>query len=191
MNSSDYAHGYLPPSSCKAMSASMVTCMHPRAVIDEVTFQTFPSLKALYAAYVSRVSTLAQGPFRANFGNCTESSENGEVAWNHAFHHPSIYPVSMFTSGQMKDEQAVGRMYCTLSNGVLYLVWTQDDGRLLAQLAGAPHLDAYLWWHNVHHEIAFPGSANMMPSMSGKHATIEHDQHAEQAEHVGHVGHEQ
>ena len=62
-------------------------------------------------------------------------------------------------------------MYCTLSNGVLYLVWTQDDGRLLAQLAGAPHLDAYLWWHNVHHEIAFPGSAKMMPSMSGKHAT--------------------
>jgi hypothetical protein len=48
----------------------------------------------------------------------------------------------------------------------LYLVSTQDDGRLLGELAGAPHLDAYLWWHNVHHVIALPGSPNGMASMS-------------------------
>src|SRR5947209_4130047 len=171
VNASDYAHGRLPPSTCQAMSASMVTCMHPSAVIDEVTFQTFPSLPALYSAYVSRVRTLAQGPFRSNFGNCTENSENGEVAWNHEFHHPSNYPLSMFMSGQIKDKQAVGRMYCTLANGLLYLVWTQNDGRMLAELAGAPHFDAYMWWHNVHHEIAFPGSPNMMPSMPAMQGT--------------------
>ena len=167
VNESSYAHGYLPPSSCKAMGASMVTCMQPHYAIDEVSFSTFPSMTALYAAYESRVSTLAQGPFRANFGNCTETDINGEIGWNHDFRHPGYYPMSMFTSGRVTDEEAAGRMYCTLNNGVLYLVWTQDAGRLLGELAGAPHLDAYLWWHNVHHEIAFPGAPNLMQSMSG------------------------
>ncbi|MBV9365645.1 MAG: hypothetical protein JOY89_15520 [Solirubrobacterales bacterium] len=171
VNESSYARGYLPPSSCKAMSASMVTCIQPHYAIDEVIFRTLPSLKALYTAYMARVSALAQGPFRANFGNCTENMENGEIGWNHEFHHPSYYPISMFTSGRIKDEQAAGRMYCTLTNGVLYLVWTQDAGRMLAELAGAPHYDAYTWWHNVHHEIAFPGLPNLMGSMSGMQGT--------------------
>ena len=171
VDASDYAKGLLPPSSCKAMSATMVSCTQPRAAIDRVSFQTFTSTKALYAAYVARVTALAQGPFRANFGNCTENMENGERGWNHEFRHPGIYPLGLFISGQIKDEQAAGRLYCTLNSGILYLVWTQDDGRLLGELAGAPHLDAYLWWHNVHHELAFPGTPNMMQSMSGMQST--------------------
>jgi hypothetical protein len=171
MNESSYAKGYLPLSTCQAMSATMVTCKQPHYAVDEVTFNTYPSLKALYAAYEARVSGLSGAPFRANVNNCTETAVNGEVAWNHDFKHPTSYPISMFTSGMIKDDQAAGRMFCTFNNGLLYLVWTQDDGRLLGEMAGAPHLDAYNWWHNVHHVIALPGSPNMMQSMPGMGTT--------------------
>jgi uncharacterized membrane protein YgcG len=167
VNESSYAKGLLPPSSCQAMSATMVMCKQPHYAVDEVTFNTYPSLKALYSAYEARVSALSQAPFKANKGNCTETDVNGEVGWNHDFKHPSYYPISMFTSGTIKDDQAAGRMFCTLNNGLLYLVWTQDAGRVLGEVAGAPHLDTYGWWHNVHHVIAVPGTPNMMENMPG------------------------
>jgi hypothetical protein len=170
-NSSDLAAGLLPPSSCKAMSASMVTCTQPHTAVDGVIFRTFPSLKALYSAYEARVAALSGAPFRANHGNCTELLTNGEIGWNHNYQHPSYYPLSMFTSGRITDDQAAGRMFCTMINGFLHLVWTQDDGRVLGELAGAPHLDAYRWWHNVHHEIVVPGAANPMQGMPGMQTT--------------------
>jgi hypothetical protein len=165
-NQSAFAKGLLPPSSCTGMSATEVMCKQPHYAVNEVIFRTFPSDKALYAAYESRVAAIGQAPFRANYGNCTETDINGEIGWNHDFKHPSYYPVSMFTSGMIKDNQAAGRMFCTFSNDLLYLVWTQNDGRLLGELAGSPHLDAYLWWHNVHHVIPLPGSANAMANMT-------------------------
>jgi hypothetical protein len=164
---SAYAKGLLPPSSCQGMSATMVVCKQPHYAVDEVTFNTYSSLKSLYAAYEARAAQLAQAPFRPNSGNCTENDVNGEIGWNHDFKHPSMYPISMFTSGTITDDKAAGRMFCTFTNGLLYLLWTQDDGRLLGELAGAPHLDAYLWWHNVHHVIAIPGTPNMMGTMPG------------------------
>ncbi|HET6869782.1 MAG TPA: hypothetical protein VFH80_27965 [Solirubrobacteraceae bacterium] len=164
-NQSAYAKNLLPPSSCQGMSATMVVCKQPHYAVSEVTFATYPSLKSLYAAYEARAGQLAQAPFRANTGNCTEGDVNGEIAWNHDFKHPSMYPISMFTSGTITDDKAAGRMFCTFTGGLLYLLWTQDDGRILGELAGAPHLDAYLWWHNVHHVIAIPGTPNMMGSM--------------------------
>jgi hypothetical protein len=166
-NESSFARGYLPPSSCQAMSASMVICKQPHYAVDEVTFNTYPSLKTLYAAYESRAVAVSHAPFHANVGNCTETDVNGETGWNHDFKHPRAFPISMFTSGTITDDQAAGRMFCTFTNGLLYLVWTQDDGRVLGEMAGAPHLDAYNWWHNVHHVIALPGSANPMSSMPG------------------------
>jgi hypothetical protein len=168
---SAYAKNLLPPSSCQGMSATMVVCKQPHYAVDEVTFNTYPSLTALYAAYETRAAQLARAPFRPNVGNCTESDVNGEIGWNHDFKHPSMYPISVFTSGTITDDKAAGRMFCTFTNGLLYLLWTQDDGRLLGELAGAPHLDAYLWWHNVHHVIAVPGTPNMMGTMPGMGST--------------------
>jgi hypothetical protein len=165
VDQSAYAKNLLPPSSCQAMSATMVVCKQPHYAISEVTFSTYGSLKSLYSAYEARAAQLAQAPFRANVGNCTEADVNGEIAWNHDFKHPSMYPISMFSSGTITDEKAAGRMFCTFTGGLLYLLWTQQDGRILGELAGAPHLDAYLWWHNVHHVIAIPGTPNMMGSM--------------------------
>lgn len=92
---------------------------------------------------------------------------NGEIGWNHDFKHPSMYPVSEFTSGQITDDKAAGRVYCTFEDNDLYLVWTQDDGRVLGELSGAPHVDAYVWWRQVHHSIVMPGSPNMMMAMEG------------------------
>jgi hypothetical protein len=153
------------------MSATMVVCKQPHYAVDEVTFNTYPSLKALYAAYEARVAALSGAPFKANAGNCTETDVNGEIGWNHDFKHPSMYPISMFTAGTIKDTQAAGRMFCTLNNGLLYLVWTQDAGRVLGEVAGAPHPDTYGWWHNVHHVIAVPGTPNMMETMPGMGST--------------------
>jgi hypothetical protein len=171
VNQSSYAKGLLPLSSCQAMSATMVMCKQPHYAVDEVTFNTYPSLKALYATYEARVSALSQAPFKANTGNCTETDVNGEIGWNHDFKHPSQYPISMFTSGTITDDKAAGRMFCTLNNGLLYLVWTQDAGRVLGEVAGAPHLDTYNWWHSVHHVIALPGAPNMMENMPGMGST--------------------
>ena len=92
---------------------------------------------------------------------------NGEIGWNHDFKHPSMYPVSEFTSGQITDDKAAGRVYCTSDDSDLYLVWTQDDGRVLGELSGAPHVDAYVWWRQVHHSIVIPGTPNMMAAMMG------------------------
>jgi serine/threonine-protein kinase len=161
VNVSDTAKGELPPSTCKVMAQSMVTCTSPVTQVDTVSFQTFPSMTALYAAYVKRVSQLAQGPFRANFSNCTETDVNGERSWNHDYQHPIVYPLSDFTSGKITDDQAAGRLYCTFDNSMLHLVWTQDDGNLLGELSGAPHTDAYVWWRKVHHSVVLPGFTGM------------------------------
>jgi hypothetical protein len=168
LNSADTpAKGYLPPSTCRGTSSTLVVCTRPHYAVYGVAFRTYPSLNALYAAYEARVSALSQGPFRPNTGNCTEDDISGEVSWNHNFRHPSIYPVSLFTSGKIRDDQAAGRVFCTFTNGMLDMVWTQDDGRLMGEVTGAPHLDTYLWWKWVHHSIVLPGSANPMSSMPG------------------------
>jgi hypothetical protein len=161
------AKGYVPLSTCKGMSATMVVCTRPHYAVYGVAFRTYPSLKALYAAYEARVAAVSRAPFRANYGNCTETDVSGEIGWNHSFRHPSYYSIGMFTSGQIRDDQAAGRMYCTFTNDLLDIVWTQDDGRLLAEVTGAPHLETYLWWKWVHHVFVLPGSANPMSSMPG------------------------
>ena len=161
------AKGMLPLRSCKLTNATTVTCLQPTPAVDIVIFRSYRSLPALYAAYEARVSQLAQGPFRSNFGNCTETMTNGEIGWNHDFKHPSMYPVNEFTSGQITDDKAAGRVYCTFEDNDLYLVWTQDDGRVLGGLSGAPHVDAYVWWRQVHHSIVMPGSPNMMMAIEG------------------------
>jgi len=171
INVSVTAKGMLPPSSCKLTNATTVTCTQPTPAVDIVIFRTYPSAKALYSAYEARVSALAQGPFRSNFGNCTENMTNGEVAWNHDFQHPSMYPMSEFTSGQITDDKAAGRVYCTFDSSNLYLVWTQDDGHVLGELSGGPHVDAYVWWRQVHHSVVMPGSPNMMMAMTGPTST--------------------
>ena len=41
-------------------------------------------------------------------------------------------------------------------------LWTQDDGHLLAYVAGPVHEDVWNWWLEVHHNIGFSGPRTHM-----------------------------
>ena len=64
-NESSVATGKLPPSTCKQQGSTMVTCTAPAPGINEVVFQTYPSLIALYTAYVAKVESLHLRPVQA------------------------------------------------------------------------------------------------------------------------------
>jgi hypothetical protein len=156
----------LPMRTCHPHSATVVTCTQPNFAVQTVTFRTYPSLKALYAAYVADVRNMgyAQGnSIRTNFRNCSPGSTSGEVSWNHNFRHPKIYSLTQSIGGKLDpSSQAAGRVACTINTGGQYLlVWTQDAGRMLATMIGDPHESAWLWWRNLHHNIPLAGSPQM------------------------------
>jgi hypothetical protein len=157
-NQSGEAKGLLPPSTCKQQSTTKVTCTAPAPGITGVVFRTYPSLTALYAAYTAFVKSLNSGQFKANFQDCGINETYGEVAWNHMFQHPKTYSVTQMSMGMVTDVQAEGRVFCNFSNGQEDFVWTQDDGHLLAYVAGPVHQDVWNWWVGIHHNIGFGGS---------------------------------
>jgi hypothetical protein len=151
---------------CHPNSTTFVTCTNPYFAIQTATFRTYPSLKALYSAYIADVRSLGntQGSsIKTNFNNCNTKITNGEVSWNHNFRHPLNYSLAQNMSGMLNPaSQAAGRAFCTIdNNGVFHMVWTENGGRLLATLAGGPHDTAYLWWYHLHHNIFLPGSPKM------------------------------
>jgi hypothetical protein len=56
------------------------------------------------------------------------------------------------------DEQAAGRVLCTFVNGQETMVWTQNDGHLLASVSGPVHPAVWDWCLTVHHNIGFARS---------------------------------
>jgi serine/threonine-protein kinase len=157
-NQSGGAKGLLPPSTCQQQGATMVTCTAPHPGITQVTFRTYPSLAALYAAYTAQVQSLNSGSFQPNFQDCGIVQTYGEVAWNHQFQHPKTYSVAQLSSGKLTDDQAAGRVFCNLTSGQESFVWTQNNGNLLAVVSGPVHEDVWTWWLNIHHNIGFAGS---------------------------------
>ena len=160
-NESGLAKGLLPPATCKPQSAKVVTCTGPAPGISAVTFQTYPSLTALYAAYTAQVKSLNSGGFQANFQDCNLSKTYGEVGWNHMFKHPKTYSVAQMSAGMIVDAQAAGRVFCTFNQGQEDFIWTQDDGHLLGYVAGPVHEDVWNWWYAIHHNIGFAGAPPM------------------------------
>jgi hypothetical protein len=73
-----------------------------------VVFQTYPSLKALYAAYTAKVMALNSNQFKQNFSDCRAQGTYGEVGWNHLFQHTKAYSVGQMTMGMVKDDQGCG-----------------------------------------------------------------------------------
>jgi len=173
LNTHTGAAGLLPASACRQQGAATVTCTAPRPGITGVVFITYPSLTALYRAYMARVAALSpSGQFRQNFRDCQIQQTSGEAGWNHNFQHPRTYTVAQMSAGTVRDEQAAGRVFCTFSQGLEYMIWTQDDGRLMGVVAGAPHENVWNWWVPVHHNIPLGGMTMNMgpapaPSMSG------------------------
>ena len=168
-NQSADAAGLLPPSTCKQDNSTQVTCTAPHIGINDVVFRTYPSLAALYAAYMDKVSSLNSGQFKQNFSDCEYKMTYGEVAWNHDFQHPKIYTVDQMTSSGFTDDKAAGRVFCNYTQGLEYMVWTQNDGHVMGVVAGPVHEDVWDWWVKVHHNIGLGGASmnmNMNPSTS-------------------------
>ena len=157
-NRSAEAKGDLPPSTCRQQGTTKVACNAPASGIDHVVFQTYPSLSALYAAYVAVAGQLNSGRFQPNFQDCGLEQTVGEVSWNHQFKHPKTYSVAQVSSGTLTDDQAAGRVYCNYANGEESMVWTQNDGHLLAWVMGPIHESVWSWWVAVHHNIGFGNS---------------------------------
>jgi hypothetical protein len=170
-NKSGDATGKLPPSSCKQDNPTHVTCTAPAVGISGVVFQTYPSLKALYAAYTAKVRAVNSNQFRQNFNDCGSEATFGEVGWNHLFKHTRNYTVDQMTMGTVRDDQAAGRVFCNYTQGLEYMVWTQNDGHLMGYVAGPVHTDVWDWWVAVHHNIGIGGAPMNMtmptPSTSG------------------------
>jgi serine/threonine protein kinase len=148
---------------CHSHGTAMVTCTRPYFAVQTVTFRTYPSLTALYSAYVADVRNLGDAKGNSigvNFGNCLKMVPNGEVSWNHNFHHPKLYSLAQSISGKLQPgPQAAGRVFCTIDNsGEYQLVWTEDGGRMLAVMSGGPHENAWQWWEVMHHDIFLPSS---------------------------------
>jgi len=176
------AAGELPPSTCKQGIPAVVTCSAPAAGITAAIFQTFPDQQALYAAYTAKVAALSPGnKFKENFADCESQLTHGETSWNHQFRHTPEYTVGQMIMNKVTDDQAAGRVFCNYTQGLEYMVWTQNDGHLLGYVAGPVHTDVWDWWVRVHHNIGIGGSPMDMqmpgtspsasPSMSGMSAS--------------------
>jgi serine/threonine protein kinase len=181
-NKSSDAAGELPPSTCKQGVSAVVTCSAPAAGITAAIFQTFPNQQALYAAYTAKVASLSPGnTFKQNFADCESQATYGETGWNHLFKHTSKYTVDQMIMNKVTDDQAAGRVFCNYTQGLEYMVWTQNDGHLMGYVAGPVHTDVWDWWVKVHHNIGIGGAPMDMqmpgtspaasPSMSGTPAS--------------------
>jgi hypothetical protein len=170
-NKSNDAKGQLPPSTCKQDTPTHVTCTAPASGISGVVFETYPNQTALYAAYMAKVDSVNSGQFKQNFSDCGSQTTFGEVGWNHLFQHTRKYTVAQMTMGQVKDDQAAGRVFCTYTQGLEYMIWTQNDGHLMGYVAGPVHGDVWTWWVALHHNIGIGGAPMNMnmptPSTSG------------------------
>ncbi|HEX5298412.1 MAG TPA: protein kinase [Streptosporangiaceae bacterium] len=181
-NQSADGKGKLPPSTCKQSVPTVVTCTAPAPGITAAIFQTFPNQQALYNAYTAKVAALSPGhQFKQNFADCETQVTYGETGWNHLFKHTSKYTVDQMIMNKVTDDQAAGRVFCNYTQGLEYMVWTQNDGHLLGYVAGPVHTDVWDWWVRVHHNIGIGGSPMDMqmpgtspsasPSMSGMSAS--------------------
>ena len=158
-NKSAEATGKLPPSACKQDGSAVVTCTAPASGISGVVFQTFPNQQALYNAYMAKVASLNSGrQFKQNFNDCGSQVTYGEIGWNHQFQHTPKYTVDQMIMGNVTDDQAAGRVFCNYTQGLEYMVWTQNDGHLMGYVAGPVHTDVWNWWVAVHHNIGIGGS---------------------------------
>jgi N-acetylneuraminic acid mutarotase len=172
-NKSNEATGLLPPSACKQTTPTHVTCTAPAGGINAAVFQTYPSLKAMYAAYTAKVSSLNSGQFKQNFSNCGSQVIHGEIGWNHRPTHTSKYTVDQMTTGLVKDDQAAGRVFCNYTQGVENMVWTQNAGNMLGYVYGPARTNVWNWWVPVHLNIGLKtgaqpgweqGSASLYPT---------------------------
>ena len=143
----------LPAASCVAGESS-VTCTKPATNIATVVLTAYPDSAALYDAYTETVRQLSGDPVPENTGNCSAAESEGEVGWNTDLRHTSEFSVAEQRAGGLDPAtQTAGRVFCTDSQQVMRLVWTQDPG-LLVTATGQPSELVVAWWADVHLDLA-------------------------------------
>jgi Protein kinase domain len=166
--------GIIPTAHCKSQAGppgeQVVVCAAPTSAISQVTFRTYPTLAALYAAYTSSVKSLSgSGTFRQDTSaSCGDTGATyAEAGWNHQELHPRQYTVSQMAAGKVPQLDAMGRLACFSAGRSRDLVWTTGVGKMLAVATGSGSASAvYDWWAEIHHVIIFPGTE--MCGMSGR-----------------------
>ncbi len=147
----------LPVSSCQA-GADVVTCRNPAPNIGTVVLTPYESPAELYAAYTAEVESLSGEPIQENTGNCSNSASEGEVGWNLDKGHTLDFSSAEQESGGLDPaSESAGRVFCTASQKVMNLVWTQDPG-LLVTVTGQPSELVVTWWSDVHLQLACASS---------------------------------
>jgi hypothetical protein len=142
---------------CRA-GATAVTCVDPAPNIRTVVLTPYDRTDELYAAYTEQVEELAGGSLEENTGGCssagTETATEGELGWDldqeQTLDHSVVDQVS---GGLDPATESAGRVFCTESQEVMRLVWTQDPG-LLVTVRGQPSELVLAWWDEVHLQLA-------------------------------------
>jgi serine/threonine-protein kinase len=155
-------NGRVPPSKCDSMAADHVMCQQPAQNIHSAEFRTYPTLNALYQAYVTRARQLAGGPFKTNSGDCLSTRGRGEVSWNHEYQHPRKFSLADSRANRLMGGDASGRVFCRVNDaGDETIVWTMNKGKMLGVVV-AHHTVVFAWWKAVHHNIEIgPGMDQM------------------------------
>ena len=143
----------LPASSCRA-GADAVTCTNPAPNISNVVLTPYQTPTELYAAYTAAVQDRSGEPIAENTGNCSGTETEGEVGWNLDKGHTLDFSVSQQVHGGLDPaSESAGRVFCTDSQKVMSLAWTQDPG-LLVTVTGQPSDMVITWWSDVHLHLA-------------------------------------
>jgi hypothetical protein len=146
----------LPAAACQA-GTDAVTCSNPAPNIRTVVLTPYASPSELYAAYTAEVEQASGGPLAENTGNCSTTESEGELGWNLDKEHTLDVSVAQQEAGGLDPAgQSAGRVFCTDSQEVMTLVWTQDPG-LLVTVTGQPSELVVTWWSEVHLALACPG----------------------------------
>jgi hypothetical protein len=169
--------GILPQQRCQPRTAvagsQIVVCKLPVPQLAQVSFYTYHSLAALYAAYTNQVAALSGRGFRQDTGSCGNNAVGyAETGWNHQELHPRQYTVAQLAAGEIPQLAAMGRMACFKVGGTSQdIVWTTDVGMMLAVAQGTGSArSVYNWWAEIHHVIIFPGT--FMCGMPGRMESV-------------------
>ena len=96
-------------------------------------------------------------PMKENTGNCSNWASEGEIGWNLDQRHTLDFSVAQQEAGGLdRASESAGRVFCTDSQNVISLVWTQDPG-LLVTATGQPAELVVTWWSDVHLHLACAG----------------------------------
>ncbi|MGH3280321.1 MAG: hypothetical protein ACRDNW_14455 [Trebonia sp.] len=152
--------GDLPADSCTPSRPTVITCTSPVKGVARVTFETYPTLTALYNAYKQQIALSSGGYSQNTETRCANKiAAYAETGWNHVEDHPTRYTAAQLESPGFSQVDAMGRQACFLTGGKPYLLWTTDVGKLLAVAQGSGAMaPLYTWWAQVHHVIIFPGT---------------------------------